>query len=186
MSLCDNQINRELGYGDLEIKRDEGDVSIEPSSVDLHLGEEYGWYSKKDMPIKVNREETYPEYHTDTAIEGGHIYVQPGEFLLAHTQEVVNLPDYLVGYLQGRSSVGRLSLFVENAGLVDAGFHGDLTLELFNSGKNTIALKPGMRICQMTIHEHDESPNVAYSKHNGNKYQGQRGPTPSKLYEDFQ
>ena len=165
------------------VARDDGEVSIEPSSIDLHLGQEYGWLKEQKRPVSVWNEETYPEFahqYNDT-----EILIHPKEFLLAHTEDVVHLPSDCVGFLHGRSSVGRLGLFVHNAGLLDPGFRGSITLELFNATRNTIVLKPGMRICQMTVHELDSTPDVEYSAHNGNKYQGQRGPTPSRLHEDF-
>lgn len=163
------------------VSRENG-VSVEPSSVDLHLGKKFGSFKRQKQPVKVWDESTYPEFREESA---GEIHIKPGEFLLAHTQDHVHLPGDCVGFLHGRSSVGRLGLFVHNAGLVDAGFSGGLTLELFNASKNTIALRPDMRICQMTVHAHDTAPNVPYSNQN-NKYQNQRGPTPSRLYEDFE
>lgn len=185
MTLSKPEIETELEQGDLSIRRPQkgGDVHIEPSSIDLHLGGDATIYNSTGEPIDVADESTYPsttEWHDVDEIE-----IRPHEFMLAHTQEVVAFGDEFVGCLQGRSSVGRLSLFVENAGLVDAGFRGDLTLELFNSGKNPIILRRGMRICQLTIHRHNEQPDASYSAQNGNKYQGQRGPTPSRLHEDF-
>ena len=182
MALSGSEIQSELDDGYIEIEREEGDLSVEPSSIDLHLGDGMGWYEERMLPISVWEEETYPRFVE--RYNNGEILIQSGEFLLCHTQEVVNLPPDRVGLLEGRSSVGRLGLFVENAGLVDGNFHGDLTLELFNASKNTIVLKPGMRIVQMMMYEHGEEPDRPYSAHN-NKYQGQRGPTPSRLYEDF-
>lgn len=76
-------------------------------------------------------------------------------------------------------------MFAHNAGLVDAGFGGSLTLELFNAASYPIRLKPGMRIVQMTLHEHDTEPKTAYGTDRGSKYQGQQGVTPSRLSEDF-
>ena len=178
------------------VSRENG-VSVEPSSIDLHLGKKFGSFKRQKTPVKVWDESTYPEFREESAddeflghIQGGNpdgeIHIKPGEFLLAHTQDHVHLPSDCVGFLHGRSSVGRLGLFVHNAGLVDAGFGpASLTLELYNASKNTIALRPGMRICQMTVHSHDSPPDVSYSAQNGNKYQNQRGPTPSRLYEDF-
>lgn len=189
MTLSGKSIREELNETDLKIERPEGDLAIEPSSVDLHLGPKYGKYDKQPGPIKVWDEKTYPDYWVRDCREminrNGAIPIEPGEFILAHTEEVVALPVDRVGYLQGRSSVGRMGIAVENAGLVDRSFTGDLTLELKNQGKNEVWLKPGMRIVQMTIHKHDEVSDVGYSKHNGNKYQHQRGPTPTRLYEDF-
>ena len=186
MTLSKPEIETALEQGELSIRRPAkvGDIRIEPSSVDCHLGSSVAVYDGADTQIDVADESTYPSmttYHDVAEVE-----IQPREFMLAHTQEVVALPDDIVGYLHGRSSVGRLSLFVENAGLVDAGFTGDLTLELFNAGKNPIVLRRGMRICQLTLHRHDEQPDATYGAQNGNKYQGQRGPTPSRLYEDVE
>lgn len=186
MALSSTDFNRLLDadHAPAIVAREDGEVSIEPSSVDLHLGAKHGAFTNQKQPVKVWDEETYPDVayrgESDTFI------VHPHEFVLAHTQDVVHLPADTVGFLHGRSSVGRLGLFVHNAGLVDAGFSGDLTLELYNASKNAIELKPGMRICQMTVHELESHPDVEYSEHNGNKYQGQRGPTPSRLFEDFE
>lgn len=161
----------------------DGEVSVQPSSVDLHLGNKFGWYKDQKRPVTVSNEESYPELierENDT-----EILISSGEFILAHTEEHVHLPKDAVGFLHGRSSVGRLGLFVHNAGLVDAGFAGNLTLELYNASRNTIALDTGMRICQMTLHAHENAPEIDYSGQSGSKYQEQKGPTPSKLYEDF-
>lgn len=189
MALSSTDFNRLLidDHAPAIVAREDGEVSIEPSSIDLHLGEKYGRYEQQKRSIVVDKPETYPEF-TQYRTGGGidTISVRPGEFTLAHTQDIVHIPTDAVGFLHGRSSVGRLALFVHNAGLLDPGFKGSVTLEIYNAGKNTIELKPGMRICQMTLHSLDLSPDVKYSEHNGNKYQGQRGPTPSKLYEDFE
>lgn len=171
-------------HGPAIVTRPDGDVSIQPSSVDLHLGDTYGWYGDQKRPVVVSERESYPKF--EAAQNDDEITIYPGEFLLAHTDDVIHLPGDAVGFLHGRSSVGRLGLFVHNAGLVDPNFSGDLTLELYNASRNTIALDVGMRICQMTVHSLNSEPINKYSKRNGNKYQGQRGPTPSKLYDDFE
>lgn len=182
MALSSEDFNEilEHAHSPAIVSRENG-VSVEPSSIDLHLGKKWGRFERQKRAVRVWDEETYPEF---TEVETENITIRPQEFLLAHTQDHVHLPSDCVGFLHGRSSVGRLGLFVHNAGLVDAGFAGDLTLELFNASKNTIVLKPSMRICQMTVHAHDTAPNVPYSNQT-NKYQNQRGPTPSRLYEDF-
>ena len=186
MTLSKPEIEFARENSNLRIERpnEDKEVHVEPSSVDLHLGTKYAGYRKQKTPVRVDDEGSYPTLWTRE--NDSEIIISPGQFLLAHTEEVVTLSEKLVGYLQGRSSVGRLGLFVENAGLVDAGFRGDLTLELFNAGENSISLKPGMRICQITFHEHDYQPTVGYSDWNDNKYYDQRGPTPSRLYEDFE
>lgn len=183
MTLSGPEIRDELENGELTVDRQEGEgVSVEPSSIDFHLGSEYLIEIEQDNVVNVWNEDSYPNYEYK---KRNYMKIEPGEFLLAHTDEYVRLPPEYVGYLQGRSSVGRLGLFVENAGLVDTGFEGQLTLELFNSSKNPIRVQSGMRICQLTIHEHNEEPDVAYSSENGNKYNHQTGPTASRLFEDF-
>lgn len=185
MILSGTDINRNLGYGDLEVEREQSneELRVEPSSIDLHLGETLLAPDKQaeSPPVKVDNPETYPKH---VPIDDFTIY--PNEFLLAHTDEVVNLPDYEVGFVHGRSSVGRLGLFVHNAGLIDAGFEGQITLELYNAAPYPIELKPGMRIAQITVHEHQTPAFSSYGKQQGSKYQDQMGPTPSRLYQDFQ
>lgn len=184
MILSGTDINRSLGYGELEVEREtDRDLDIEPSSMDLHLGDTVLRPTKQnpEEPVVVDEPATYPEH---IPVDDKTVY--PGEFLLAHTDELVSLPDHQVGFIHGRSSVGRLGLFIHNAGLVDAGFTGQVTLELYNATNYAIELKDGMRIAQMTVHEHQSPAFSSYGKANGNKYQSQTGPTPSRLYEDFE
>lgn len=180
MIASSKTIDREITDGAVQIDRSNGDsASVEPSSVDLHLHDELLRMTGTDKVV-VDEESTYPEHWTTD-----ELVVPSGEFRLGSTDERVALPDDYVGVLHGRSSVGRLGLFIENAGLIDAGFDGEITLELYNPMPYDIELKEDMRICQMTLHPHGEAPDVAYSRGNSNKYQGQAGPTPSRLHEDF-
>ena len=91
----------------------------------------------------------------------------------------------MVALLHGRSSVGRLGMFVHNAGLIDPGFSGQVTLELTNAVDYDIELKAGMRIGQLTFHRMENAPDVGYSEYNSSKYNKQTGPTVSRLWEDF-
>ena len=180
MTLSRLDVENQLESGQLEIIREEGDLHVGPSSVDLHLYPKLlRAFRPPDNTVVVDDEETYPEWYDD-----GTMRVGPGEFVLASTAEYVRLPACLMGYVDGRSSVGRLGLATENAGLIDGGFEGQITLELKNQQDYAIELVPDMRIAQLTIHEHDTEPILDYS--NQGKYQGQEGPTPSQLYEDFQ
>lgn len=183
MTLSNRGIKDWMEKTELEIYRQSGSgLSIEPSSIDLHLSRYVGTTNHTET-VAVWDESTYPEWEVR---EDDFPVVPPNGFMLAETDEVVELPPAAVGLLHGRSSVGRLGLFIHNAGLVDAGFSGSLTLELFNPAPYPICLISGMRICQMTIHPHSSRPDVPYSARNGNKYQGQLGPTPSRLFEDFE
>ena len=113
--------------------------------------------------------------------------LHPGEFVLGSTLERVAVPDDLVGRVEGKSSLGRLGLLIHStAGFVDAGFDGHITLELANVASLPITLYPGMKIGQisfMTMTTPAEAP-VRQGRH-GSKYQGQRGPTPSRYFENF-
>jgi dCTP deaminase len=169
--------------GDLAVERDDG-RSIEPASLDVHLSRKMKYPAKRNNePVAVDDESTYPEY---AEIDTPRPRVAAGDFALATTQETVQIPNGMVALLHGRSSVGRLGLFIENAGLIDPGFGGQITLELTNVEDYDIDLVAGMRIGQLTFHRVENAPLVGYSEHNGNKYDGQRGPTPSRLWEDFE
>jgi len=162
-------------YGD-------SDVDYQPSSVDVHLGDEFLMQNEQKTPVFLDDEDTYPEYQTRYTEE---FMLHPGQFVLATTEECISLDNEVVGYLWGRSSVGRLGVFVHNAGLVDAGYEGDITLELLNVSPNTIALQSGMSIAQLTVHELRTPTSNDYET-KGGKYQSQSGVTPSRLYEEFE
>lgn len=180
-------VEREIDNGRLVIERD-GDVHVEPSSVDVHLGESFVRFGHNQLYNNDGVVDPRDRYtvHQRKSIEGTEdnpVVIDPSEFMLAHTQERVEIPETLVAFLHGRSSVGRLGLFIHNAGLVDAGFEGDLTLELYNASPNPIVLPPGWRVGQMTFHEHLTPPIEAYNSQS-NKYQGQSGVTVSRSFQD--
>lgn len=113
--------------------------------------------------------------------------LHPGEFVLGSTLERVAIADDLVARIEGKSSLGRLGLLIHStAGFIDAGFDGHITLELSNVANLPITLYPNMKIGQvsfMTMTTPAENP---YGKGaRGSKYQGQRGPTPSRYFENF-
>lgn len=173
--LADNAIERGEG----------GELHIGPSSIDLHLAPEkieieggLDGYSP-ETTFTVSDEDSYPRVNKH---EGGvnPVVVQPGEFCLARTDEYLDLPPGVMALMHGRSSVGRLGLFVENAGLVDRGFEGTLTLELFNPTNNEIKIPAQTRVAQLVFFYQGGEPENAYD----GKYQGQHDTTPSRLYED--
>ena len=97
------------------------------------------------------------------------------------------LPSDLVARLEGKSSLGRLGLLIHStAGFVDAGWDGHLTLELSNVANLPITLYPEMKIGQISFLKMTTPADRPYgSKETGSKYQGQRGPTPSRYFENF-
>ena len=148
---------------------------VQPASVDVRLGNTFSVV--EDTPtgiITMEHEIHYKTITSDTYV------LMPGQFVLATTMEYFNLPDNLTAFVEGRSSLGRMGLFIQNAGWVDPGFEGEITLELFNANRCAIELKAGRRVGQMVFAEMDETALRPYR----GKYQGQRGATGSRVYQD--
>lgn len=173
MILSDKTIKELIAKGDLGVDPLDPD-QIEPASIDLRLGDTFlvpktttGIYSMSDPP----------EYEETTADE----FVVPTRgFVLATTREAIRLPDYLTAFVEGRSSVGRLGLFIQNAGWVDPGFEGAITLELYNANSAPMRIEAGRRICQLVIAKADQIVERPYR----GKYQGQRITTGSRIHLD--
>lgn len=148
---------------------------VQPASVDIRLGNTFSIVEDLSTGIITLKDEVrYKTISTDT------YNLLPGQFVLATTMEYVSLPDNLTAFVEGRSSLGRLGLFIQNAGWVDPGFKGEITLELFNANRCAIELKAGRRVGQLVFAEMDD---IALNPYNG-KYQGQRGATGSRVYMD--
>lgn len=148
---------------------------IQPASVDIRLGNTFSVVD--DTPsniITLESQVSYKTITTDTYL------IIPGEFVLATTMEYFELPDNLTAFVEGRSSLGRMGLFIQNAGWVDPGFKGEITLELYNANRCAIELKAGRRVGQLVFAEMDE---YALNPYNG-KYQGQMGATGSRVFMD--
>lgn len=149
--------------------------SIQPASIDCHLGDHFLIVEDRQMhTIELDQEIMYRELY------GNEITIPPHSFLLATTQEYVKLPNNLTAFVEGRSSIGRIGLFIQNAGWVDPGFEGQITLELYNANSLPIRLKAGRRICQLVFCKMDH---LALNPYRG-KYQGQRKATGSKVFQD--
>ncbi len=174
MILSDRSIKELVKKGVLGIEPLDEDL-IQCSSVDLRLGDEFARYGSSGV-IDVRR--GAQEVIRERAEE--FVEIQPKEFLLATTVEYIKLPSHITAFVEGRSSLGRLGLFIENAGWVDAGFEGQITLELYNANSVPIRLYVGMRICQLVFAELDRLPERVYT----GKYRGQRGVTPSRIELD--
>ena len=106
--------------------------------------------------------------------------LMPGQFVLATTMEYFKLPINITAFVEGRSSLGRMGLFIQNAGWVDPGFEGEITLELYNANRCAIELQAGRRVGQLVFATMTDVPNNIYR----GKYQGQQGATGSQVYKD--
>lgn len=175
MILSDQTIMRMRNEGTLVIEPLE-EEQIQPASVDVRLGDTFSVV--EDSPtgvVTLEHEIKYKTIQTDTYI------LLPGQFILATTMEYIHLPDNLTAFVEGRSSLGRMGLFIQNAGWVDPGFHGEITLELFNANRCAIELKAGRRIGQLVFAQMD---GAALHPYHG-KYQGQKGATGSRVFMDI-
>lgn len=174
MILSDSTIIKMLEEGTLKITPIERE-QIQPASVDIRLGDTFSIV--EDSPtgsITLEQEIRYK------AIQSRSYVLLPNQFVLATTMEYFDLPDDLTAFVEGRSSLGRMGLFIQNAGWVDPGFKGEITLELYNANRCAIELKAGRRVGQLVFAKMDAPAKKPY---NG-KYQGQRGATGSKVFLD--
>ncbi|MGZ4713219.1 MAG: dCTP deaminase [Acidimicrobiia bacterium] len=163
------------------------DRDVQPSSVDLRLDKYFRVFRNDTTPFIDPKEPQEDLTEIVEVAEGNAFVLHPGEFVLGSTLERVALPDDLVARLEGKSSLGRLGLLIHStAGFVDAGWDGHLTLELSNVANLPIALYPGMKIGQISFFQMTTAAEHPYgSTEKGSKYQGQRGPTPSRYYLNF-
>ncbi|ARQ69610.1 dCTP deaminase [Streptomyces marincola] len=186
MLLSDKDIRTEIDTGRVRIDPYDPTM-VQPSSIDVRL----------DRYFRVFENHRYP--HIDPATEQPDLtrvieppgeepfILHPGEFVLASTYETVTLPDDVASRLEGKSSLGRLGLLTHStAGFIDPGFSGHVTLELSNVATLPIKLWPGMKIGQLCMFRLSSPAEHPYgSTRTGSRYQGQRGPTPSRSYLNF-
>lgn len=187
MILSDRDIRAAIADTSIGIDPfDERDV--QPSSVDLHVDRFFRTFHNARHPfidVKMPMDDLTEVIEVK---EEEAFILHPGEFVLGSTMEYVKLPDHLVARLEGKSSLGRLGLLIHStAGYVDPGFEGHLTLELSNVANLPITIYPNMKIGQISFFQLTSPAENPYgSAAVGSKYQGQRGPTPSRYYENFE
>jgi dCTP deaminase len=182
--LSDRSIRQEIESGRLVIEPWD-ERYLQPASVDLRLGREFRVFRNYRLPYIDPKSEM--DNLTDLeVIDDEHPFIlHPGEFALAVTVERVEIPDDLVGRLDGKSSLGRLGLIVHStAGFVDPGFKGRLTLELTNIINLPVALYYNMPVSQISFVRLTTPSEHPYGKE-GSKYQGQDGPEASRYYLNF-
>jgi dCTP deaminase len=160
---------------------------IQPSSVDVRLDRLFRTFENHKY-AHIDPAENQPDLTRKVGVASNEAFIlHPGEFVLGSTYEVITLPDDIAGRLEGKSSLGRLGLLTHStAGFIDPGFSGHVTLELSNVATLPIKLWPGMKIGQLALFRLSSPAEHPYgSAVYGSRYQGQRGPTPSKAYLNF-
>jgi dCTP deaminase len=184
--LSDGDLRKEIDSGRLVL--DPWDAAmLQPSSIDVRLDRYFRVFQNSRYTHIDPREQ---QDELTSLIEAGPdepFVLHPGEFVLGSTFESVGLPDDLAGRLEGKSSLGRLGLLTHStAGFIDPGFIGHITLELSNVANLPITLWPGMKIGQLCLFRLSSPAERPYGSDGvGSRYQGQRGPTPSRAYLNF-
>lgn len=186
MLLSDRDIAAEIKGGRVVVEPFEAKM-IQPSSVDVRLDRFFRVFENHRYEV-IDPSIEQPELTREVAVAPNEFFIlHPGEFVLASTYEVITLPDDIAGRLEGKSSLGRLGLLTHStAGFIDPGFSGHITLELSNVANLPVRLYPGMKIGQLCLIKLSSSAEHPYgSAIYGSRYQGQRGPTPSKSWLNF-
>ncbi len=193
MKLSDKDIIQHLKVGKIAISPEPTQDKIKGISVDLRLDNRFRVFNDHTAPyIDLSGPKDEVQAIMDTVMgEEIHIaeeeafFLHPGELALAATLESVTIPDDLVGWLDGRSSLARLGLMVHvTAHRIDPGWHGQIVLEIFNSGKLPLALRPGMDICAINFETLSSAASKPYNKRADAKYKNQSGPIASRINED--
>ena len=190
MLLSDRDLKQAIKDGRLDITPYEEEL-VQPASIDVRLGRDIEWlipYSLegKDKAIDPSKDQTW-RFAKSIFMKSKPFHIGPGEFMLAATMEQVTLPDNLAARLEGKSSLGRLGLFIHTtAGFIDPGFSGHITLELSNATQFPIRLYPGMKIGQLCVLPMSSPVENAYGTSPvGSHYQDQYGPTLSRSHVNF-
>ncbi|HOA41154.1 MAG TPA: dCTP deaminase [Halanaerobiales bacterium] len=176
MILSDKTIKDLRDQGKLIIEPME-DYQIQPASVDLRLGDSFLKLDENMTEVMtLDSEIKYVSYRSEELI------IPPHSFLLATTMEYLELPNDITAFVEGRSSIGRMGLFIQNAGWVDPGFKGQITLELYNANSLPIRLATGRRICQLVLARMDQKALKPYQ----GKYMNQRDAVGSRVFLDLE
>ena len=186
MLLSDRDIRAEITAGRVKVEPFT-EAMVQPSSVDVRLDRFFRVFENHKYSV-IDPSTEQPELTREVAVTADEFFIlHPGEFVLASTYEVITLPDDIAGRLEGKSSLGRLGLLTHStAGFIDPGFSGHITLELSNVANLPVKLFPGMKIGQLCLIKLSSPAEHPYgSAVYGSRYQGQRGPTPSKSWLNF-
>jgi len=184
--LSDRDIRAEVAAGRVTVEPFT-EAMIQPSSVDVRLDRFFRVFENHKYSV-IDPSIEQPDLTREVAVAPDEFFIlHPGEFVLASTYEVITLPDDIAGRLEGKSSLGRLGLLTHStAGFIDPGFSGHITLELSNVANLPVKLFPGMKIGQLCLIKLSSPAEHPYgSAVYGSRYQGQRGPTPSKSWLNF-
>ena len=186
MLLSDRDILGEVHTGGILLEPWDPSM-VQPSSVDVRLDKFFRVFENHRYPsIDPSVEQPDLTRLIETPVDEPFV-LHPGEFVLGSTYERVTLGPAVAARLEGKSSLGRLGLLTHStAGFIDPGFSGHVTLELSNMATLPVKLYPGMKIGQLCFFQLTSPAENPYgSAQYGSRYQGQRGPTPSRSHLNF-
>jgi dCTP deaminase len=184
--LSDRTLREQIAAGRIVIEPlDES--CVQPSSIDVKVSNLFRVFRNHTAKVIDVKEDMAELTELVEISDDGVFMLHPGEFVLGSTVERVVVPDDMVARIDGKSSLGRLGLIIHStAGFIDPGFDGHITLELTNIATLPITLYPGMKVGQVSFMMMTSAADRPYGKGaSGSKYQGQRGPTPSRYFENF-
>lgn len=186
MLLSDRDLRARLDAGELTIDPFD-EALVQPSSIDVRLDRYFRVFNNQQY-THIDPAQQQDDLTSAVEVADGDPFVlHPGEFVLGSTLEVIGLANDIAGRLEGKSSLGRLGLLTHStAGFIDPGFSGHITLELSNMANLPIVLWPGMKIGQLCVFGLSSPAEHPYgSEVYGSRYQGQRGPTPSRSFRNW-
>jgi len=184
--LSDRDIKAEIDGGRVRLEPYD-EAMVQPSSIDVRLDKYFRLFDNHKYPF-IDPAKEQPDLTHLVEVERDEPFIlHPGEFVLGSSFEIITLPDDLAARLEGKSSLGRLGLVTHStAGFVDPGFSGHVTLELSNAATLPIKLWPGMKVGQLCFFRLSSPAENPYgSAKYGSRYQGQRGPTASRSFQNF-
>lgn len=184
--LSDRTLREQIDAGRIVVEPFD-ETCIQPSSIDVKIGNDFRVFRNHTAKVIDVKQDMTSLTELVEIPDDGVFVLHPGEFVLASTMERIGVPVDMVARIDGKSSLGRLGLIIHStAGFIDPGFDGHITLELTNIATLPITLYPRMKVGQVSFMMMTTAADKPYgSGAFGSKYHGQRGPTPSRYFENF-
>lgn len=187
MVLADRTIKRLIAEGRIVIDPYD-ETLVQPCSVDVRIDRLFRTFRNNSKYPCIDVKQPQEDLTEEIEIKGDKPFIlHSNAFVLGSTLERIVVPNDLVAKIDGKSSLGRLGLLIHaTAGFIDPGWDGHITLELSNAADLPITIYPGMRIGHISYMQLTEPAEHPYGSDGlGSKYQGQRGPTASRYWQNF-
>lgn len=189
MILSDSDIKKAIKNGEIKINpKPDYNTQLGPCSLDLKLGDIFKIFNHSSFAF-IDPKQKYDDQELMTEIKvkkGDSFIIQPGDFVLAVTEESFEIADDLMARIEGRSSLGRMGIIIHStAAVFNPGWRGKAVMEIGNLGRMPVILYPGMRICALVFEELSSPAEVPYYKSKTAKYKNQSEPVVSKIAEEL-